>query len=388
MQSQYDALKPYATNRQLEVIEAIETQGGQRAAARHLGVARTTVQDNLKAVQKKAAISGALPLTGMQPVPEPFLLKGESLLHNKRTGEDLLVWRKTKIDDAQRWEMIKEAIQGACKEVPRLPKSSQIKQKPKDLMNLITVSDCHIGLRVWNEECKNGDWDLKIAENVITKCFQNLIDRSPDAETCFISQLGDWLHWDGILPVTPTSGHVLDADSRLGKMIKVAIRTFRRIIEMALEKHNKVIVLCAEGNHDLSGSVWLRHLISALYENDTRVEVIESESPFYCYKFGRVMLGFHHSHLVRQDKIDRLFAAMFPEIWGETKFRFCHTGNFHHLKVLDEMGMTLIQHSTLVAPDSHSHRNGYMSNRETSLITYHKDRGRVSELVVTPEMVR
>lgn len=362
--------------------------GSNRAAAKALGCHKKTVFVSERALQKRLALAGATPTAKVDShVPPPFVLKGESQLTNLRTGEPLLVWKKTSIDQAQRWQMIQEAIESACESVPRLAKKENIKQKPKHLMNLITVSDCHIGLKVWGEECKGGDWDLKIAEETITRCFQNLLDRSPEAETCFINQLGDWLHWDGILPVTPTSGHILDADSRLSKMVKVAVRVFRRIIEMALEKHNKVVVLCAEGNHDLAGSVWLRHLIMCLYEKEPRVEVVDSESPFYCYQFGKVMLAFHHSHLVKQEKMDRLFAAMYPEIWGETKFRFCHTGNFHHLKVIDEMGMTLIQHPTIVAPDSHTHRHGYISQRQTTLITYHKDKGRVAELVVTPEMV-
>jgi hypothetical protein len=40
--------------------------------------------------------------------------------------------------------------------------------------------------------------------------------------------------------VTPTNAHVLDVDSRLQKVIRVVIKTLRRIVRMMLEKYEHV----------------------------------------------------------------------------------------------------------------------------------------------------
>jgi hypothetical protein len=63
---------------------------------------------------------------------------------------------------------------------------------------------------------------------------------SPEAETGLLAQLGDLLHDDSHLSVTPTDAHVPDVDSRLQKVIRVVIKTLRRIVRMMLEKYEHV----------------------------------------------------------------------------------------------------------------------------------------------------
>jgi hypothetical protein len=87
-------------------------------------------------------------------------------------------------------------------------------------------------------------------------------------------------------------------------------------------KHEKVVVLMAEGNHDMASSVWLRVMFRALYENEPRVEVIDSELPYYCHQHGKTMLAFHHGHLKKNDQLPLLFASQYPEVWGATTKRY------------------------------------------------------------------
>jgi hypothetical protein len=382
-----EALKEFATPTQLKYINAIRENGSQRAAARHLGVDHAAIVHAMTRLKNAAAIRGALPLTGMQPVPAPFLLKGESLLHNKRTGEDLLVWRKTKLDDAQRWEMIKEAFEGIAAELPRLKPAKAPKTGKEELLNLVTITDLHVGMRAWIAET-GANWDLKIAEQVAVGVFFDLLGRAPKARTCVIANLGDFFHYDGVMPVTPTSGHILDADSRYPKMFETGINIMRRIVDKALETHDEVHLLFEEGNHDMiSTPVALKFVFKALYEKDNRVKFIDGIAPYHCFEFGKVMLAWHHSHLKPMEQLDRVFAHMFAEVWGRTKFRYGNTGDKHHLKVVDNFGMTMTQHATLAGMDAYAARHGYAAAREATLITYHKERGKVSSITSTPEMV-
>ena len=64
------------------------------------------------------------------------------------------------------------------------------------------------------------------------------------------TQLGDMLHWDGLEAVTPASKHLLDADTRFQKIVRIAIRVIRQVIQMLLKKHNHVHVIMADANHE------------------------------------------------------------------------------------------------------------------------------------------
>ena len=145
----------------------------------------------------------------------------------------------------------------------------------------------------------------------------------------------------------------------------------------------------AEGNHDLiGGGVWLSTLFNALYENDPRITVDTGEIPYYAYRFGKVMLAWHHSHRMPMDRMPLFFATQFSEMWGRTEYRHAHTGHKHHKHIKEFSGMEVEQHQTLSAKDQHAVDGGYHAKRATNSICYHKDFGEVSRVNVTPEMVR
>src|ERR1039457_69485 len=118
-----------------------------------------------------------------------------------------------------------------------------------------------------------------------------MVTGSAPAAVGFVNQLGDWMHYDSMQAVTPLHGNILDADGRFSKMVGVAIRVLRRVIDMALLKHDKVIVLVAEGNHDMASSVWLRHMFKVLYENEPTTDIIDSELPYYAYQHRNTILA-------------------------------------------------------------------------------------------------
>ena len=205
--------------------------------------------------------------------------------------------------------------------------------------------------------------------------------------TAVVAQLGDFLHADNINPVTPTSGHLLDADGRYSKVVQVAIRILRQVIKTALAKHKTVVVLMAEGNHDLSSSIWLREMFKAVYEKEPRVQVIDTPLPYYVLQHGSTMLSWHHGHLKKNDQLPLLFAAQFPEVWGKTTKRYVHTGHRHHIEEKEHSGMTVVQHPTLAARDAYAARGGWIAERRAVAITYHQKFGEVSRVSVSPEMV-
>lgn len=379
-------LKEWATPRQCEYIDAVNKHGSQAKAAKALGIYRRSIDQAIDRAKRNAALHGYAPEYDMsRPVPDTHIAKGVSTYYGK-DGKVRGQWVKSLLDN-EKWEQAKRAaLDALAEDLPRVTPIAPPGSGEDDLCNVYTLTDCHVGMLAWHKE-GGEDWDMKIAERVLGGCFEHMVQNSPPASHCLINQLGDFLHWDGIAPVTPTSGHIVDADGRFSKMVAVAIRILRRVIDYSLAKHQRVIVLLAEGNHDMASSVWLRHMFRALYENEPRVTVIDSELPYYTYQHGRTMLSFHHGHLRKNDQLPLLFAAQFPEVWGSTKKRYAHTGHRHHVEEIEHSGMVVHQHATLAARDAYASRGGWISERQVRAMTYHAEHGLVAVNVVTPEML-
>jgi hypothetical protein len=381
-----EKLLEYATPRQREMLEAINLHGSGRAAAKALNMSKSAVLEAMQILRAKAAKQGYAPEHDMtRTVPQGFTVKGVSTYYDS-DGQARGQWVKSTQDSAQRLAAMQAAADAMAGELPRLAPVDAPQATLADLCATYTLTDAHIGMLAWHRE-GGEDWDLAIAERVIVACFEEAIRAAPASETAILNQLGDLLHYDGLSAVTPTSGHILDADGRFTKMVEVSVRVLRRIIAMLLAKHKQVHVILAEGNHDMASSVWLRTMFKALYEEEPRITVDDSALPYYLHEFGEVMQVFHHSHLAKFETIGAKIPAMFPQAWGRAKYRYVHTGNLHHRREKDDNGIEVIQHPTLAARDAYAARGAWFASRGMMVIVYHKARGEVGRSTVRPEMV-
>jgi len=364
-----------------EAVSVFAAHGNNATqAAASLGIARSTFQDRLA----KAARKGAAPGHFVNGVAPGYAM-GKVTVQRGAAGDIERTWERQSPDDEQRAAAIRAAAEALAESLPRIKAVRHPIDTIAALCNLYVITDAHVGALAWHKE-GGADWDLKIAEETLTACFMRMVDTAPKATDAIVCQLGDMMHYDGLLPVTPGHGHVLDADSRFAKMVQVAVRIMRRVVDYALTRHDRVFLIMAEGNHDEASSVWLRVMFSALYENEPRVIVNDSELPYYVHQHGSTMLAFHHGHKKKNDGLPILFAAQYPKIWGGTTKRYAHTGHRHHLEEKEHSGMTVTQHPTLAARDAYAARGGWISERQASAITYHSKYGRVAVTVVTPEM--
>jgi hypothetical protein len=381
-------LYQFATDRQAEYLRAIEKHNGnQTRAAKDFGVNPQVVHMALKSVRVKATKRGWSPDHDMTAIaPEGYAIKGTSTLYDDE-GKVKIQWVKTQVDLEKQLEIVQQVIRSMCDTMPRLEAMPPPIETNTDLLNVYTMTDCHMGMLAWKKET-GAAWDLEIGERVLTACFAAMLNSSPAADQCVVAQLGDFLHYDGMEAITPTSGHILDADSRFGKLVAVAARCLRNLVDMALAKHATVYVLMAEGNHDMASSVWLRTMFSMLYENEPRVQMIESENPYYTMQFGKTMLGWHHGHKKGLDPSTGLmFATRNPKMFGDTEHRYIHFGDKHHWAGKEVAGFYLEQHPTLASADAYAARGGWDSNSRACAIVYHREHGEAARYTVNPGMV-
>lgn len=382
-----ERIKEWATQAQCQYIDAVNKYGSTRIAARELGINNTTISRAIKAAVDRAALGGYSPAHDLtRPVAPGQRLRGASTLYKRGEPEPVLQWVKTREDDVRREEIMRAAVAALMEDIPRATPVAGPLETIEHLCNLYTLTDSHVGMKSWPKETGE-DWDLSIAERVLCGAFSASVETAPRAAVGLVAFLGDFMHFDSLVAETPTNKHPLDADSRYSKVVGVAIKIIRTIIASALARHDRVVLVVLEGNHDPVGTVWIRHLLSLLYEIEPRINVIQSELPYVVYQHGSVMIGWHHGHLQKKDNLPLLFAAQFSKTWGETTKRYIHTGHLHHTDEKEHPGVMVIQHPTLAARDSYAARYGYLAERQIITMTYHARFGNVARSMVTPEML-
>lgn len=379
------------TEHQRQCIAAlIQTDWNREEAARMVGVTRKQLRDVIRKVKRNAAVKGYSPEHNLHnPLPYHLRLKGTSVLRD-RQGNVVMQWEKSR-EDADRLIELREGIlKSLSEDIPRAKPVSLAVKKGLDekLVNLFVITDYHFGMYAWDEETRGGNWDLDIAEDRLVRWFEYAIATSPPAKTGILCFLGDSLHWDGLEAVTPASKHILDADTRFQKVLRMYIRVRRRIHDYMLRTYARVEVKDAEGNHDPVTSIHSREWWDHFYEDDPRINIDTSPDPYYAYEFGDVSLFFHHGHKKRIHEIDKVFASKFREIFGRTKYSYGHMGHLHHKDVKESQLMVVEQHRTLAERDAYASRYGFLSGREAQRITYHADFGEVDRGIVTPRMLK
>lgn len=319
-------------------------------------------------------------------VPDGYKIKGTSSLVDE-SGNTKLQWVKTDTDAERQVELMKAVIESMKSEItPVAPVKAARSKRDDKLLNLYTVSDFHLGMLAWADE-SGDDWDMKIAEGLFSRWFDEAFQKAPDAGTGVINLLGDFAHFDSLVAVTPASGHALDADTRYQKLVRYMIRMVRRVVDMALVKHKNVRLLIVQGNHDESGMIWLAEMFSTLYDNEPRVFVDTSPDVYKMVRHGKTTLFFHHGHKARFDAIEPVMIAKFRKAFGESDYSYAHVGHLHHQKIVESRNMIVEQHRTLAAKDAYASRGGWMSGRSANVITYSAEYGEVARLTISPEML-
>lgn len=380
-------LLPYATpgtrahNLLLLVIDGKTLTQASNAVGCDTGNARSYI----RRVEERAARRGHSPRHDMtHTVPDGFAVRGVSTLYNA-DGSVTAQWVKSHSVKEQQIQLLADKIEAGDTGFKPFKPAKPPAKVDDDLLSLLTITDFHMGMYAW--EAESGEsWDVSIARDVFLNAVNDLIKASPPSATGILCQLGDYLHYDGLLAITTNSGHILDSDTRYGKLVDLTMDVMGEAVRLMLKKYGKVHVIQAEGNHDESGSIWLRKHIKHMFKHEPRVTVDDTEFPYYAYLHGQTMLGFHHGHKVKLGQLHKLFASepRYRSMWGKSTHTYIHSGHFHSEKVVEDGGAIAEQHPTLAARDAYATRGGWQSRRGAKIITYDKVDGEVHRVTVRP----
>lgn len=361
-----EAIKPRLDITVDAAVAAYKKTGSVNAAADLLGCHYTVVRRRLK--QNTAG--------DVMPAPEGHEIKGVSTLFGA-DGSVKAQWVKTRVDEETILRRALEAIRLAFEETPKVRKIAAPRSTNSKLLTVYPIGDHHFGMRSWKPET-GADYDIEIASDLLTAAAAHLVDLSPDSETGMIINVGDWFHVDNLKNETSRSGHILDVDTRYAHMIRMGTLLMRAVIERGLVKHKRMRVVCAIGNHDDIGAIWLQQALAMMYEDNPRVSIETKPGKFHYHQHGKVLIGVTHGDTGKPEKLQGVMAADVPEMWGATKFRYWLTGHVHHRKQLEFPGVMWETFRTLAPADAWAAGAGYRSGRDMTSLVLHAEHGEVA----------
>lgn len=311
---------------------------------------------------------------GTFTMPDGHSLKGVSALLDA-DGNVLQQWVKTRRDDGiDPIEVIREAF---AEYEGRAPVVVSPDDTCEHLLTVYPLADVHLGLMSWAPETGE-NFDLSIGVERLRACMAQVVSQSPASGTGLVLGLGDFFHADDQRNVTPASGHRLDVDGRYPKVLAAGVRLMMESIDMALGRHERVIVRVLPGNHDPHATVALLVALNVFYAANPRVTVDDSPSEWFFHRFGSVLLGANHGHRAKPADMAMNMAVQRPGDWGETRFRHFFFGHIHHETAKEVMGVRCESFNTITGKDAYSAASGYMSGQALASVTFHKTRGEVT----------
>jgi hypothetical protein len=370
-----DEYPRWVTETQIRYLEAVKEHGGQNAAARALGVAKSSVNEAIATYKKEAARRGHAPGHFDDGVAPGFVM-GKVTIQRGPGGVER-VWERQSPDaesQAERLQAIKAGLLDGLEPIAPL---SGPDYTDDDLLTVYPQGDPHAGLYAWKDETGQA-FDLVEYERVMKAAIDRLVaSAAPSSHALFID-LGDSLHADNNAART-RSGHHLDTHGRHAEVVRAVIRCKRHHVARMLEKHNHVTVRINPGNHDGITALMLAEMMAAIYENEPRVTVSTSPNPYWFHGFGANLIGTTHGDGAKGANLPLLMAVDAPAMWlaSEHGSRVWFVGHVHHKDVKDHPGVTVEYCRTLAAPDIWSHASGYRSKRSIEAVTYHRQDGEV-----------
>ena len=383
-----EALKEWATSKQVEYIDAFNEFGTVKKAAQSLGVRRQTIEGGLKIVKQRAALQGYAPSYDMvRTVPLPFAVKGVSTYYNK-DGKPSAQWVKSAVNNEAYAELMKAAIDAFIEDVPQIDVPAAPLDFQTDVIPWVQIGDAHLGMLAHADEIGE-NFDLKIAEVEICTAISILIDELPNCERIVLNDLGDFTHYENFAGTTEASGHALDLDTRFPKMIVVYSRVMRFIVEKALTKAQHVDIIVNQGNHSRTNDIWMAELLRVAYGHTGRVHVLNNDNVFIAYRMGQTLVMTHQSDKCRPARLADVMTTDFKKDYGETEYHYIDIGHVHHGMVMKEHPSIFIESfNHLAALDRWAHDSGYRNRKSITVILRSKTYGEIGRRLLPIQQIR
>jgi hypothetical protein len=378
-----DEYPRWVTETQIRYLEAVKEHGGQNAAARALGVAKSSVNEAIATYKREAARRGHAP-GHFNDGTAPGFVMGKVTIQRGPGGVER-VWERQSPDAEAQVSLIREGV-AAFMETPIVVPAFACPDPSYDVVPWIQIGDAHIGMLAHEAEA-GADFNVQIAEREMCAAFRLLIDQIEPCERIVVNDLGDRDHIENTEKLTARSRVPLDAE-RPRLMIRTSSKVMRFVIDLALTKARNVDVIINQGNHSRFGDLYMNELLTVAYAESGRVNVIDNESVFIGYRMGKTLVMTHHSDRCPVERLAGVMMSDFKQDFAETDFHYIDIGHIHHKTVAKERdGIVIESWNTLARGDKWHKESGYRARQSMSLVFRSRTYGDIGRRTVPIQMV-
>ena len=375
--------------------EAMEACGNNQVkAARHLGIARSTLQNRLSKgegydsqLDKEADEIGfpkeKVKAYWVKSELGSYYVKNDT----EKTHDDI---RQSFIDFAQ----------------AHSPKYTPIIHESGEHLLVINAADIHFGKLATTSET-GFEYNSDIAEKRLIDGIAKLVAKSkPHGVSKIVFVLGnDVLHTDTPHRTT-TSGTPQDTHGMWHENFLLAKRAYISIIEN-LTQLADVHLVHVPSNHDFQSGWMLSDSVCSFFYNNPNVYTADGSVSIAHRKyvqFGNNLIMFSHGDGAKEKDLPNLMQYEARKSWGECLYSYAYLGHLHHKNrnaygknpqkiEKDHIGVTVIKSSTDIdptmntfvevirspsPPDRWHSTNGYVNEQAIECFLHHPDKGQVA----------
>ena len=292
------------------------------------------------------------------------------------TNYQVKVWLKRKVP-----EMAEVAFNNLIDRINTTKFTFPCVEHSREVLAVPGLVDHHFGMLAWGKETGDGDYDLKIAENLYVNALLQGIDSMANYEISqFLFPIGsDLFHINNPDNTTPKGKNHLDVDSRLAKVFETGLYSVIKAIDLA-RRTAPVEIKWIPGNHDPETSFYLCKVIAAHYRNDPNVIVDVSPEWRKFYRWNNTLIGMCHGDEEPHKNLPTIMADSEPQLWAKCKYKEWLVGHIHKKKEMnfvgiDSFGSTIVRFlPSLCKIDQWHYKKGYVGgNKSMEMLAYGKN---------------
>ena len=239
---------------------------------------------------------------------------------------------------------------------------------PKQLKEIIETYTQPFDIDVMDDEKLNQTLliplpDIHVEPKLSTKfqVYQDSILRYLENQykNVVIAIMGDFFNADNFNSKTANETRV--ADTNIPDSWEEGLLILEPIIQKAIHTSPNVTIVYSRGNHDES-ILWA--FVKYLEVKYPQVTFESDMEQLKCVVVDDVSIFLTHGHIRRGKSIGMLCSALYPQEYGNSKYRILLTGHKHTIKSEDLIGLVHYELPTVGEGDKYEQDNLYLGNQK------------------------
>jgi len=281
-------------------------------------------------------------------------------------------------------EIGEEILKNLFKYSPTHKEIERYKREEGHLL-VIDIADLHIN-KYATSELTGAEYNSKIAVERAIEGTKGLLKKASgfEIEKILFVIGNDVLNTDNLRKST-TKDTPQDTDTHWLEAFEIAYKCYVECIELCLKVADVDIVHCVS-NHDFMSGCFLAKTLNAHYRLSKNVTFDIGSSYRKYYQYHTNLIELEHGDKGKVESLPLLIAQSQPQMWANTKFRYCYLHHIHHQDKKqyqsgkDYIGINITYLRSPSSADIWHSDSSYLNMVAIEGFIHSKENGRVSHL--------